>query len=56
MNLLLFPFDNAILNTFLRSIVLIVAMVFGYGVSLYNAYWAAIVHDVISLVLIKPYV
>jgi hypothetical protein len=56
MNLLLFPFESAILNTFLRSIVLIIGLVFGYGTTLYNAYWAAIVHDIISLILIRPYV
>jgi hypothetical protein len=50
------PTANPILNTFLRSIVLILIMVFGLNSSWYYAYWGAIVHDAISLLLIYPYV
>uniref|UniRef100_A0A6C0CT80 Uncharacterized protein n=1 Tax=viral metagenome TaxID=1070528 RepID=A0A6C0CT80_9ZZZZ len=51
-----YPTTNVILNTFLRSIVLILFMVFGLKTSIYSAYWGAIVHDAISLILIRPYV
>ncbi len=53
MNVWLFPTANAILNTFLRSIVLILFMVFGLKTTIYSAYWGAIVHDAISLLLIR---
>jgi hypothetical protein len=56
MNLWLFPTANAVLNTFLRSIVLIVFMVFALKTSIYHAYWGAIVHDTISLIMIYPLV
>jgi hypothetical protein len=56
MNVLLWPTANPILNTFLRSIVLILGMIFGLGQTLYTAYWGAIVHDAISLVLIRDMV
>ena len=56
MNIWLFPTANAVLNTFLRSIVLIVAMVAGFQTSWYDAYWGAVIHDAISLVLIRSYV
>ena len=56
MNIFLLPTSNPVLNTFLRSIVLIVAMVFGLNTSWYTAYWGAIIHDAISLVLIYPLV
>ena len=53
MNILLLPTANPILNTFLRSIVLILGMFFGFKTTLYSAYWGAVVHDAISLVLIR---
>jgi len=56
MNPLLFPTSNVLINTFLRSIVLILLMVFGMGTTVYSAYWGAIVHDTISLILVRPYV
>jgi hypothetical protein len=56
MNIWLFPTANAVLNTFLRSLVLIAAMVVGLQTSWYDAYWGAVIHDAISLVLIRPYV
>ena len=56
MNVWLYPTANAILNTFLRSIVLILFMVFGLKSSIYIAYWAAIIHDTISLIMIYPLV
>ena len=56
MNVWLIPTANPIWNTLIRSIVMIVILVFGFNVSFYNAYWAAIVHDAISLVLIRPLV
>ena len=56
MNVLLWPTANPILNTFLRSIVLILGMIFGFGQSLYSAYWGAVIHDAISLWIIRPLV
>jgi hypothetical protein len=56
MNVWLLPTANPILNTFLRSIVLILFMVFGLKSTWYVAYWGAIVHDAVSLVLIYPLV
>lgn len=56
MNVLLLPTANPILNTFLRSIVLILGMIFVFGQSLYTAYWGAVVHDAISLWLIRDLV
>ena len=55
MDFWLVPTSNALLNTFARSILLFVAMVFGFGTTFYTAYWGAIVHDTISLILIRPY-
>ena len=56
MNIWLYPTENAILNTFLRSIVLIVILTAGFQTTWYTAYWGAVIHDAISLVLIRPYV
>jgi len=56
MNVWLWPTANAILNTFLRSIVLILFMIFGLGQPIYNAYWGAVIHDAISLWLIRDLV
>lgn len=53
MNVLTVPTSNLLLNTFLRSMVMFLILVFGFDVSYYNAYWVAIVHDTISLVLIR---
>jgi hypothetical protein len=53
MDALLFPTANPILNTFLRSVLLILSMVFGFKTTLYTAYWGAVVHDAISLWLIR---
>ena len=49
----LFPTANPVLNVLLRSIVLVVGLIYAAGWTLYNAYWVAIVHDVISLVLVR---
>jgi hypothetical protein len=53
MNFWLVPTSNPIWNTLIRSIIMIVILIFGLGVSFYNAYWVAIVHDAISLILIR---
>jgi hypothetical protein len=47
------PTSNLLINTFLRSIVVITIMIIGFQSSWYSAYWAAIIHDAISLVLIR---
>ena len=56
MNFWLVPTQNAILNTFLRSIVVIAFMLLGLKTSWYTAYWGAIIHDTISLILIRSLV
>ena len=48
-----FPTSNVLVNTFLRSIVLILTMIFGFKTTWYSAYWGAIIHDAISLILIR---
>lgn len=49
----LFPTANPVLNILLRSIVLVVGLIFAGNWTFYNAYWVAIVHDVISLLGIR---
>jgi 1-acyl-sn-glycerol-3-phosphate acyltransferase len=56
MDLWFFPLENPIWNTFIRAIVIMVVLIFGFKWSLYNAYWVAIVHDAISLIAIRSYV
>jgi hypothetical protein len=51
-----FPFANLLVNTFLRSLVVIAVMILGLKTSWYQAYWGAIIHDAISLVIIHPLV
>jgi hypothetical protein len=53
MNLWLFPTANALINTFLRGCLVLLVAVYGFGTSWYNGYWLAVVHDAISLILIK---
>ena len=55
MNIWLFPTANVLINTFLRSIVVIIAVLLA-GYSWYTAYWGAVIHDAVSLVLIRSYV
>ena len=50
-----FPTSNRLINTFLRSIVVIAVAILGFQSSWYVAYWSAVIHDAISLVLIRPY-
>ena len=56
MNIWLIPTSNALINTFLRSLVVISFMILGLGTTWYSAYWGAVIHDAISLVLIYPLV
>ena len=49
MNAWLIPTSNVLVNTFLRSLVLIAVMILGFQSSWYSAYWGAIIHDAISL-------
>lgn len=49
----LFPTANPVINVLLRSIVLVVGLIYVGGWTLYNAYWVAVVHDVISLLSIR---
>ena len=51
-----FPTSNVLINTFLRSMVVIAIAILGFQTSWYAAYWSAVVHDAISLVLVMPYV
>jgi hypothetical protein len=50
-----FPTPNVLINTFLRSVVVIAIAVLGFQSSWYVAYWSAVIHDAISLILIRPY-
>ena len=56
MNFWLFPSSNALVNTFIRGCLVLLATVYGFKMSWYNGYWLAIVHDSISLFLIKDLV
>ena len=55
MDFWLIPTSNVILNTVLRSLVLVAFLYFFQKTDLYVAYWWAIVHDIISLIVIYPY-
>jgi hypothetical protein len=56
MNIWLLPTANVLINTFLRSLVVIAIMLLGFNTSWYSAYWGAVVHDAISLFLIRDMV
>ena len=56
MNIWLIPTSNPLINTFLRSLVVILFMILGLGTTWYGAYWGAVIHDIVSLVLIYPMV
>ncbi len=56
MNIWLIPTSNVLINTFLRSLVVILFMILGLGTTWYSAYWGAVIHDLVSLVLIYPLV
>jgi hypothetical protein len=56
MDIFLVPTSNVLINTFLRSIVVILVMIFGFGSSWYEAYWGAVLHDAVSLFLVQSYV
>jgi len=56
MNFWLLPTTNALINTFLRSLVVIAVMILGFKTTWYSAYWGAVVHDAISLILIRDLV
>ena len=56
MNVWLVPTANPLINTFLRSLVVIAIMLLGFKTTWYSAYWGAVIHDGISLVLIKDLV
>lgn len=52
----LFPTKNVLINTFLRSIIVILVMILGFQSSWYEAYWGAVIHDAISLFLVRSYI
>ena len=56
MNIWLLPTANPLINTFLRSLIVIAVMILGLKTSWYSAYWGAVIHDAISLVLIRDLV
>jgi hypothetical protein len=53
MNIWLIPTLNPLINTFLRSLVVIATMILGFNTSWYAAYWGAVIHDGISLVVLR---
>ena len=56
MDIFFVPTSNVLINTFLRSLVVIAVMILGFERSWYDAYWGAVIHDAISLVLVRSYV
>lgn len=48
-----YPTSNLLVNTFLRSLIVIAVMILGFKTSWYSAYWGAVIHDAISLTLIR---
>jgi hypothetical protein len=52
----LFPTSNVLINTFLRSIIVILVMIMGFQTSWYEAYWGAVIHDAISLFIVRSYI
>ena len=56
MDALFVPTSNLLVNTFLRSLVVIAVMILGFKTTWYAAYWGAIIHDTISLTLIHSMV
>jgi len=55
MDILFIPTSNLLINTFLRSIVVIAISILGFKTTWYSAYWAAIIHDAISLFIIRKW-
>jgi hypothetical protein len=55
-DIFLFPTSNVLINTFLRSIIVILVMILGFQSSWYEAYWGAVIHDAISLFLVRSYI
>ena len=55
-NVFLFPTSNVLINTFLRSIIVILVMIFGFQSSWYEAYWGAVIHDAVSLFIVRSYI
>lgn len=52
----LVPTSNVLINTFLRSIIVILVMILGFQSSWYEAYWGAVIHDAISLFIVRSYI
>jgi hypothetical protein len=52
----LFPTSNVLINTFLRSMIVIVVMIMGFQTSWYEAYWGAVIHDAVSLFIVRSYI
>jgi len=56
MDIWLFPTSNVLVNTLLRALTLVAFMVFFLKTDFYTAYWAAVIHDIITLPLIYKYI
>jgi len=56
MNIWLFPFADPIINTILRGFTVALVAVYGFKTSWYKGYWLAILHDIVSLILIRDMV
>jgi hypothetical protein len=56
MNVWNIPTVNPLINTFLRSLIVIAVMILGFKTSWYSAYWGAVIHDAISLFFIRDLV
>jgi len=56
MNFWLFPTLNALVNTVIRGFLVAIVSVYGFKLSWYSGYWLAVIHDAISLILIRDMV
>jgi hypothetical protein len=56
MNIWFIPTQNLLLNVFIRGCLVLLIAVYGLKTSWYTGYWLAVVHDTISLLLIKDMV
>jgi hypothetical protein len=54
MNILEIPTNNLLINTFIRGFLVLLVSVYAFKKTWYVGYWFAILHDAISLMIIKP--
>jgi hypothetical protein len=52
MDFLYIPTSNLLINTFIRGFLVLLVSVYAFKTSWYLGYWAAVIHDAISLTII----